>query len=37
MISPTNYYEAIKKNTHKKLTSVIEIFQNKIIYGKFLL
>ena len=37
MISPTNYYQAIKKHAHKKFTSVIEIFQNKIIYGKFLL
>ena len=37
MISPTNYYQAMKKHTHKKFTSVIEIFQNKIIYGKFLL
>ena len=37
MISPTNYYQAIKKHTHKMLTSDIEIFQNKIIHGKFLL
>ena len=35
MISPTNYYQAMKKHTHKKFTSVIEIFQNKIIMENF--